>query len=91
LDSVEGILDQDWEHTNSCLRDENINFFIKENGSFLFPEVEDVGNNWGNRPGFIYNYRKLKEFILENHIDSRYGDIYGIPEDPSSEESKTKK
>lgn len=78
LGSAEGILDQDWEHTNSCLRDENINFFIGENGSFLFPEVDDPGNNWGNRSGFLYSYRKLKEFILENHLDSRYGDIYGI-------------
>lgn len=64
--TTEGIFSWDWDHTKSCLEDDNIRFFIKSSGDFLNPDIDDEGNNWGNRPGYLNAYRKLKSF-MENY------------------------
>ena len=60
---TEAIFEWDWEHTKSCLDSEVIEYFISPHGNFLDPNVEDEGNNWANRVGFLESYRKLKTFM----------------------------
>lgn len=74
LSAYYAIFEMDWEHTKLCLEDpEN---FISPSGTFINPEVDDEGNNWGNRPMLLNAYRKLVEYIENNNIDihiNRYG------------------
>ncbi|MEY2702028.1 MAG: hypothetical protein RLY43_661 [Bacteroidota bacterium] len=66
--TTQSIFEWDWDHTKSCLQDDLINHFISTNGDFLNPDILDEGNNWGNRPGFLNSYRKLKAFMDEYEI-----------------------
>lgn len=66
--ATEGIFDWDWEHTKNCLEDDNIRLFISPNGNFLDPNIDDEGNNWGNRPAYLNSFRKLRAFIEEFEI-----------------------
>ncbi len=66
VDGTEVVFELDWEHTKSCLDGEWLRHFISPNGDFLNPSVEDEGNNWANRVGFLESYRKLKSF-MENY------------------------
>lgn len=68
LFGTESIFEWDWEHTKNCLQDEHINYFISSEGDFLNPHIGDEGNNWGNRPGYLNSYRKLKSFMDEYEI-----------------------
>lgn len=34
LGGTEAIFDMDWEHTKSCLEDDNMQYFIAQNGNF---------------------------------------------------------
>lgn len=68
VSSTEAIFDWDWEHTKSCLEDSNLKHFVSERGDFLNPDVEDEGNNWGNRPSYLESYRKLRNFLDENSL-----------------------
>jgi len=65
---TEAILDFDWIQTKICLADDNMKYFISSDGTFLNPNVDDEGNNWGNRPAFLKAYRRLKSYMDENNI-----------------------
>ena len=41
------VFHSDWEHSKGCL--ENMNWFISEEGSFLYPKVQNEESNWENR------------------------------------------
>ncbi|SFC94419.1 TIR domain-containing protein [Flexibacter flexilis DSM 6793] len=75
---TETIFEIDWEHTKSCLEGDNLQYFVAQNGDFLNPNVNDEGNNWANRVGFLESYRKLKSFIEEYGLRKR--DSYFDPE-----------
>ena len=63
LDSFQLVFDHDWDMSKGCLKDENIKFFISDNGTFLDPQVDDESNNWGNRGGLLASYRDLCEAL----------------------------
>lgn len=65
---TESIFDFDWNHTKSCLEDDNMKYFISPEGTFLNPNITDEGNNWGNRPAFLKAYRRLKSYMDENNM-----------------------
>lgn len=69
INGFEFIFDIDWEHTNSCLRDDWINHFISPDGTFIHHGIEDEGNNWGNRPALLNAYRQLDTYMRENKIN----------------------
>lgn len=73
------IFDMDWEHTKYCMLD--IKSFVSSRGTFIDPQVEDEGNNWGNRPGYLEAYRKLKLFMEENEIIES-NSFFGSDESP---------
>jgi hypothetical protein len=73
------IFDMDWDHTKYCMLD--INSFVSSSGTFIDPQVEDEGNNWGNRPGYLNAYKKLKIFMEENEI-IEYNSFFGSDEPP---------
>jgi hypothetical protein len=68
--NFEALFDWDWDHTNGCLRDDLIEYFISPSGTFINPNVVDEGNDWGNRPGLLNSYRKIKEFMSEYDIST---------------------
>lgn len=69
---TEAIFEWDWEHTKSCLDGEAIQYFIAPNGDFLNPNVEDEGNNWANRVGFLESYRKLRLFMDDYELRKKH-------------------
>lgn len=74
------IFSWDWEHTKYCLNVEPKNPFISFNGDFLNPNVSDEGNDWGNRPGYLNAYRKLKAFMEEKGMVKQHS-IFDIGDD----------
>jgi len=77
---TEAIFEWDWEHTKSCLGGGAVQDFIAPNGDFLNPNVEDEGNNWGNRVGFLESYRKLKAF-MDNYELRKSHPFFDLNED----------
>ncbi|MDF4333673.1 TIR domain-containing protein [Vibrio parahaemolyticus] len=69
LMAYDAIFRMDWQHTKGCL--ENNEWFISPNGNFIEPNVEDEGNNWGNRPYLLTTYRNLVSYIKKHNIDIR--------------------
>ncbi|MCF7479806.1 TIR domain-containing protein [Vibrio parahaemolyticus] len=69
LMAYDAIFRMDWQHTKGCL--ENSDWFISPNGNFIEPNVEDEGNNWGNRPYLLTTYRNLVSYIKKHNIDIR--------------------
>lgn len=69
LSAFEAIFDMDWAHTKGCLSDNE--FFISSNGTFINPNVDDEGNNWGNRPFLLNSYRELIAYIEKHEVDIR--------------------
>jgi len=62
LDMFEVVFDNDWDHTKMRIDDPN---FIRHDGSFLSPGVDDIGNNWANRESLIDSYNGLKELLRD--------------------------
>jgi hypothetical protein len=60
------VFDHDWDFSQDILRDPEL--FIK--GTFINPNVEDEGNNWGNRGGLLDSYRSLKALLDSRGIDT---------------------
>lgn len=67
LSAFDAVFDMDWEHTKGCLS--NSEFFISSNGTFINPDVDDEGNNWGNRPFLLNSYRELIAYIEKHNLD----------------------
>ena len=51
------LFDWDWDHTKSMIEGDSKEYYIKSTGNFLEPHVEDEGNNWANRVGYLESYR----------------------------------
>lgn len=71
---MELVFNSDWEYSKMCLQ--NMKSYIAENGSFLYPRVQNEGSDWGNRGDLLKLYRKLDDFIRKNNIRNREIDEY---------------
>ena len=69
MQSFELVFHNDWELTVDRSRDE---MFIKKNGTFLAPEVEDESNNWANRGSLLASYRRLRFLMKEQGIITQF-------------------
>ena len=67
LQSFEFTFDGDWPHTLTILSagQRTFELFIKPDGTFLNPGVEDETSNWANRGALLNAYRELLR-ALEN-------------------------
>jgi hypothetical protein len=61
--SVEEVFDRDWEYTERMFQ------VVGEGGTFLQPNVDDEGEDWGNRAFFLERYRNLRRVMQERRID----------------------
>ena len=54
------VFDEDWDHTESCLQEENVKFFIAAGGTFLNPDIPESEwpNNWWNRAPLLHIFRE---------------------------------
>lgn len=60
LESFEAVFGEtDWPVTLANLQND-AEYFIDPNGTFLEPYVEDESNNWGNRGALLAAYRGLQ-------------------------------
>ena len=62
------VFDNDWEMSKLCLDEDNRQYYIQDNGTFINPRVEDEYNNWSNRGHLLKSYRTLKA-ILDDDVD----------------------
>ncbi len=72
--AFESVFDNDWEFTHTNLQDEFRHIFVSPSGTFLNPDVEDEGNNWGNRGALLDAYRDLIGAMKERGIYSELGE-----------------
>lgn len=63
LMSFEFVFGDDWEYTRDRICDPE---FIKPNGTFLQPGVDDEGNNWASRGGLLAAYRRLVKAMKDH-------------------------
>jgi Uma2 family endonuclease len=61
--SFELVFGIDWDLTKSYIADD---CFIRENGTFIQPDVSDESNNWWNRGSLLSAYRHLIEVLEKN-------------------------
>lgn len=64
------VFSNDWEFTKLNIGN------IKESASFVFPDEEDEGNNWGNRGALLSSFRKLCELVGYDLTDDCSGEPY---------------
>jgi hypothetical protein len=57
------VFDNDWGFTQTLLKEENIDSFIRFDRTFLKPGVEDESNNWANRGALLQAYREMREAL----------------------------
>jgi hypothetical protein len=65
-----------------CFTEDNPNFYIKSDGTFIHPNVEDEHNNWGNRGGLLDSYENLMDFIKKHGLA---GQSFGFGSGPFGE------
>jgi hypothetical protein len=69
---LETVFHEDWGMTRDCLSGPNP--LISAKGTFLYPNVEDQSDNWGNRGGFLHRYRAVKRaFRAAGYVVTDYG------------------
>lgn len=56
--------DADWPVTLSNLQDD-AQFLIETNGTFLEPGVADESSNWHNRGNLLASYRRLRRILAQ--------------------------
>ncbi len=64
--NFELVFKNDWDFTKGIILED---FYIKDNGSFLEPGVDDESNNWANRGLLLESFRKLREFLLTQELE----------------------
>lgn len=79
------VFHSDWEHSKGCL--ENMNWFISEEGSFLYPKVQNEESNWENRGKLLKTYRELDKFLQKHDIRNREIDEYFSEEQDDNEKT----
>lgn len=79
------VFHSDWEHSKGCL--ENMNWFISEEGSFLYPKVQNEESNWENRGNLLKAYRELDNFLQKHDIRNREIDEYFSEEQDDNEKT----
>jgi hypothetical protein len=61
--SVEEVFDRDWEYTESMFR------HVGDGGTFLEPNLEDEGEDWGHRAIFLEQFRKLRRLMRQRGME----------------------
>ena len=79
------VFHSDWEHSKGCL--ENMSWFISEEGSFLYPKVQNEESNWENRGNLLKAYRELDNFLQKHDIRNREIDEYFSEEQDDNEKT----
>nr|WP_314678925.1 hypothetical protein [uncultured Capnocytophaga sp.] len=79
------VFHSDWEHSKGCL--ENMNWFISEEGNFLYPKVQNEESNWENRGKLLKTYRELDKFLQKHDIRNREIDKYFSEEQDDNEKT----
>lgn len=79
------VFHSDWEHSKGCL--DNMNWFISEEGSFLYPKVQNEESNWENRGNLLKAYRELDNFLQKHDIRNREIDEYFSEEQDDNEKT----
>ena len=65
LKAFEAVFGSDWTYTLGQLHPLNRPHYIKENATFLEPNVEDEANDWGYRAMLLEKYRALKLLLAK--------------------------
>ena len=94
INAFEEVFDRDWPYTREMLGvwtgtmeqvadADDITYVIAPNGTFLNPNVEDEGEDWGNRAVLLRCYRELKK-QLQTSSDVTGVDQHGAVAKPPS-------
>lgn len=69
LESFEAVFGEaDWSSTLANLQND-AEFFIDPNGTFLEPGVADKSANWHNRAALLAAYRDIKAQLFKGHFN----------------------
>ena len=66
--AFEEVFERDWWYTKANLSPYNIEFFIKPDGTFINPGVEDEVEDWGARAELLESYRDLLSIMKKSGI-----------------------